>query len=127
MSRFDGIDIMKLYTKGNAKMWNDMLDDCAAKLDINKLAQIKRELQIGMTNLDKLKLNTEEINIQFIRWQRSIEITAKRIIKKKHPMPGDTFIASVNQNDDATFKLKSLNAKRKRDDELREFLRKSSY
>lgn len=127
MSRHDGIDIMKLYTQGNTKSWNDMLDSCTAALDINRIAQIKRELQIGMSNLEKLKLNTNDINVQFVRWTRSLELTAKRIIKKKHPMPGDNLMITNLQEDDSNFKLKALNAKRKRDEELREFLRKSSY
>lgn len=127
MSRHNGIDIMKLYTQGNTKAWNDMLDSCTAALDINRIAQIKRELQIGMTNLEKLKLNTNDINVQFVRWTRSLELTAKRIIKKKHPMPGDNLMITNLQEDDSNFKLKALNAKRKRDEELREFLRKSSY
>jgi hypothetical protein len=127
MRKHEGIDIMKLYSQGNQTSWNKMLTRCFDNQDINTLAKIKYQLSVGMDDLAKLKLNSDDINVQFVRWVRSLEITAKRIIKKKHPMPGDNLSLSNLQNDDPSFKLKALTAKRKRDEELREFLRKSSY
>lgn len=128
MRKFEPIDLMKLYTLGSHKGWNDFLNECYAKNDINRLAKVKYQISVGMDDLAKQKLNTEEINIQFVRWVRSLEITAKRIIKKMHPMPTD----NVNSLQLQTMELsgekdKALRAKRARDAALQDFMRKSSY
>lgn len=127
MRKHNAIDLMKLYTLGSSKGWNDMLADCYAKNDVNRLATIKYQINCGMDDLAKQKLNTEEINIQFVRWVRSLEITARKIIKKVNPMPLD----NINNIDlsamDKNYKEKIQKAKRARDEALKEFMRKSSY
>ena len=117
---------MKLYTHGRVEVWNEALTDCYNKKDINRLAKIKYQLSAGMDDLAKLKMNTEKINLWFLRLQRSIEVTAKRIIKAKFPMPGDTLtIDNKSMND--TEKKRMLLAKRKRDQELNKFMHDSNY
>jgi hypothetical protein len=127
MRKSDGIDLMKLYSVGNDKAWNAMLTDCFNKYDINRLAKIKYQISVGMADLAKLKLNDDKMNEWFLRLMRSLEITAKRIIKKKHPMPGDNMSLIQSQEIDSIVKKKMLVAKRKRDDELKKFLKDSSF
>jgi hypothetical protein len=114
------IDLLKLYAKGSANGWNEFLTDCLNKQDINRLAKIRRELQAGMADLAKMKLNNEEINVWFLRLCKSTENTAKQIIRLKHAMPGDNPLIASKYPD-------RLSAKRARDRELQDFLRRSSY
>lgn len=123
----EGIDIIKLMTFGSHKGWNEFLADCYKKNNINELARVKYQLAVGMTDLAKQKLNTEKIDLTFIRWSRSLEITAKKIIKKMYPMPTDSIsrddLALIGSDD----RTKIQKAKRARDAALAEFLRKSSF
>lgn len=119
MRKYDAIDLMKLYSLGSFNGWNEILTECYEKRDMNRLAKIRYQTQAGMDDLVKLKLNGPEIVEWYCRLIRSLEITAKRILKKKHPMPGDT--NSFNKN------LDELSAKRKRDEEFNQFLYNSSY
>lgn len=127
MSAHNGIDILKLYSNGNSTAWNSMLTDCVSKLDINRLIKIKYELSVGMSDLAKKKMNNENINVQFLRWMRSIEITAKRIIKIRNPMPGDNVIVIKGEINHDEYKLRALTAKRNRDKELQDFIKRSAY
>jgi hypothetical protein len=127
MSAHNGIDILKLYSSGNSTAWNAMLTDCVSKLDINRLIKIKYELSVGMSDLAKKKMNNENINVQFLRWMRSIEITAKRIIKIRNPMPGDNVIVIKGEINHDEYKLRALTAKRNRDKELQDFIKRSAY
>lgn len=127
MSKFDSIDVMKLYTFGSSNGWNEFLSHCYETNNINKLAKVKRELSIGMDNLAKQQLNSDDINTQFVRWVRSLEITAKKIIKKMHPMPTDTTSKLQLDKIDSVDREKIQKAKRERDRALQDFLRKSSF
>lgn len=127
MRKYEAIDLMKLYSQGSANGWNEFLTDCFIKNDINKLAVVKYKISAGMDDLAKQKLNTEEMNIQFARWVRSIEITARRIIKKMFPLPGDTIIKSELDLMSKTDKDLMQKAKNSRDKALRDFMIKSSY
>lgn len=120
MRKYEAIDLMKLWSMGDHRYWNKMLNECYGNQDINRLAKVRYQIQAGMDDLAKTKLNSEEINIWYIRLLRSLETTAKRIIKVRHPMPGDNPLVA-KQN------LDSLAQKRKRDYELKRFLEKSSY
>jgi hypothetical protein len=126
MRKFEAIDLMKLYTNGKQDIWNANLTDCFNKRDINRLAKLRYQLSAGMDDLAKSKLNTDKINLWFIRLQRSIELTAKRIIKVKYPLPGDTMTIDNKSISDVE-KRKLLLAKRKRDQELNKFMHDSNY
>ena len=78
------IDVIKLYTLGSQKGWNEFLTKCYNNLDINSLARVMRELQIGMSEAATKKITDEKIEVFYLRLIRSLEITAKRIIKIKH-------------------------------------------
>ena len=122
MSRkHEAIDLLKLYTHGSHKGWNDFLKKCLAKQNINELARVRYQLCAGMDDMAKAQLNTEAINVWFVRLNRSIELTAKKIIRARYPMPGD------NGQKVQNFVLESQAAKRKRDQELAHFMRKSAY
>lgn len=127
MRKTEAIDLMKLYTLGSTKGWNDMLAECYSRNDVNKLALIKYQISAGMDDLAKQKLNTEDINVQFVRWVRSLEITARRIIKKVNPMPLDNINNIELSSMESNLKTKIQKAKRARDEALKEFMRKSSY
>jgi len=120
MRRHDAIDLMKLYVKADSTSWNEMLTNCYNNLDINALGMVRYQLQAGMDDLAKKKLNDEKMNVWYLRLLKSIEQTAKRIIKIKHPMPGDNPLV-------AKLHLSNLEQKRKRDYELKTFMEKSSY
>lgn len=122
MSRkFEAIDLLKLYTFGSTNGWNDYLNDCLNKKNINALSKLRYQICAGMDDLAKAKLNTDAINIWFVRLNRSIEITAKKTIKARNPLPGDNGL-KVKE-----FASKCLLAKRKRDLELAQFMKESSY
>ncbi|MBK8260102.1 MAG: hypothetical protein IPK80_02055 [Nannocystis sp.] len=70
-----------------------------------------------MDDLAKKKLNTEEMNIWFIRLNRSIENTAKKILREKYPLPEDNPLDFENRT------AVTGDMKKKRDDELAKFLK----
>lgn len=119
--KYEAINLMKLYSLGSANGWNEILTDCYRKQDINRLAKIRYQIAAGMDDLVKQKLNTEEMILWFIRLNRSLEITAKKIVRQKYPLPNDNPLAT------ADFSSASLEAKRKRDHELAVFFKNSSY
>jgi len=121
--KYSGIDLFNLYAKGSANGWNDFLTSCYNENNINKLAKIRYQIQVGMDDISKRNLNDEKIIIFFIRLNRSLELTAKKIIRKMYPMPGDTVIKALNKGETLT----STEAKRKRDKALQEFFRVSAY
>lgn len=122
MSRkYEAIDLMKLKSLGSANGWNEVLRECVLNGDINRLAKIKYQVSAGMDDLVKLKLNTEDMCVWFIRLTRSLENTAKEILRQKYPLPQDNALDKTNHT------LKTLEAKRKRDHELQLFFKKSNY
>lgn len=122
MSTNQSLDLMKLYSQGSANGWNEYLNKCYLENNINSLAKMKRAAQVGMSELVKRKLATEDINVWFCRLTKSIEITAKRIIKKVHPLPQDNPLLA-NEKEWTDYKK----IKQKRDQELAKFLAMSSY
>jgi len=127
MRHSSGIDILKLYSKGDNSGWNAVLQDCYNKQDINSLAKIYRDLGIGMTDLEKKKLNNEKINIWFVRLLRSLEITGLRIGKVRWPNKLDT----ISPTDKAKLSPEELKAlkehKEKRTQNIMAFFRKEAF
>lgn len=85
--RAEAIDIIKLYTEGDAFQWNAFLDQCVRRQDIKTLADVYRRLQMGMTDTSKMNMNAPKVIDVFIRWQRSIEKTIEQIWWQKFPLP----------------------------------------
>lgn len=111
------IDIIKLYTDWGNEKWNAYLTDCLNKQDLTSLENSYRGLQHGMSELTKQKLNTDKINVLFVRLQVSIEKTIKRIIKGKNKKIYDSSILSAER----------IRAKRKMDEEIEKYLKKLRY
>ena len=114
------IDIMQLYAKSDSKEWNNFLASCLARNDMKSLEYVLYGIQLGMSDAAKKKLNTEKIDVFFLRLQRSIENTMKQIIRAKEPHPLDN---AFNHEEFA----KTIGAKRARDRGLEEHLRKVRY
>lgn len=116
----ESIDLMKLYSLGSANGWNDFLNRCYKNQNINALVSVMRGLQMGMADLEKKKLNDEKLDVFYLRLIKSIEKTAKLILRVKNPNPLD-----------AGKKLEAYNEiiklKRARDSDFEAFLRKASY
>lgn len=122
MSRkFEAINLMALYAKGSANGWNEILNECYLKRDINRLAKIRYQICAGMDDVAKAKLNTDDINTWFVRLTMSLENTAKKILRAKYPMPHDNPLIAKDSDP------RALEAKRKRDYELSIFMKESSY
>lgn len=115
------VDLIKLHLEGSPEQWNAWLTKCEREGNINELARMRYGIQAGMDKLARQKLNTEQLSVFFVRLNRSIEQTAKNILKRKHPMPGDQAghkMAQVQKWKDA----KSI-----RDREFQDFLKRSAF
>jgi len=117
----EAIDIMHLKTFGKTTEWNQFLTKCLNLNDLKTLADTLYGLQKGMDDAVKKKINDEKMSVFFIRLQRSIEMTMKKIIRKKFPLPNDNPLYTGNDIS------KFIEIKRKRDHEFEKYLRKVSY
>lgn len=115
--KYPAIDIIAIYRRGSTEAWNHMLETMFDRQDVEGLKKVLYGIQAGMADAAKAKLVTDEIADWFIRAQRSLEITAKRIFRAKYPNPLDD---PRNAQDPEA--LKHLDAKRKRDNEFEQFL-----
>jgi hypothetical protein len=117
---------MKLYSQGSANGWNEYLTAMNNAGDINALARMRYALQAGMDDLVKIKMNNEKMSLFYVRLLKSVEDTAKKIIRRKHPMPHDlpTIHGIKSKHGNQTT---ALEAKRKRDRELELFFNNSSF
>lgn len=122
MRKYESIDLLKLYALGDSTSWNKVLLQCLKNQDINRLAKLRYQISAGMDDLAKANANNDQINMWFLRLMRSIELTAKKIIKVRHPMPGDNVMLK-NKAQAESF----VEVKRKRDQELQNFLISSSF
>jgi hypothetical protein len=75
----EAIDILKIYAEWDIPKWNAWLTERARLGDVAGLADARRRLQMGMTNLVEQKLNTDKVVETFFRMQRSIEKTIEQI------------------------------------------------
>lgn len=114
------IDILKLYANGDSSKWNQMLSQCYAKKDLHTLEKVLYGIQLGMQDLVKKKMNTEKVNILFIRLQKSIEKTIRDIIRLKNPHPLDDPL-----NKDKFGHL--IDSKKERDHSIEGYLRKIRF
>ena len=101
-------------------MWNGWLTDCLRKRDLPELRKILYGIEAGMADLAKQKLNTQDMILFFIRLQRSIYITMKRVVRERNPNPCDDPIDAMDNPD-------RLEAKRERDQQFERDFLKSGY
>lgn len=118
MRKEESIDLMKLYASCDTKRWNLFLNRCLNTHDLKLLARVRYQLQAGMADLAKKKLNSEKMILWFIRLQNSIELTAKKIIKQKDPNSCD---------DPLRANIKHKARKTARDHELELFFKRTGY
>lgn len=71
------------------KKWNEWLSLCLKTKNLNELMAMRYGLQAGMDDLAKKNMATPEIVDMWIRWCRSIEKTATKIIVLKNPISVD--------------------------------------
>ncbi len=116
------IDLLILHRDGDFKKWNEFLRKCYQYDNVEALKKTLVGIQMGMDHLAKQKMNTPDICHWYARLHRSLEVTARKIFKKKYPMPGDNVM-------DKEFRLqpKWIEAKKKRDEAFGAFLRKESW
>ncbi len=103
---------LKAHTK-----WNNWLKKCLKYEDLSDLIKVRYGLQVGMDDLHKAGLSTPAIAEMFIRWTKSIEKTARQIIKKRSKITHEI----------ATNYQKAHQIKRKMDVEFELFLKDSSF
>ena len=123
--KYDSVDLMKLYSQGNASGWNNYLTTMRKSCNINDLARMRYSLQAGMDDLAKMNLNNEKMSVFYIRLLKSVENTAKQIIRKIYPMPHD--LPTIHGIKIKHQPLSALEAKRKRDLEMELFFNNSSF
>lgn len=116
----EAIDILKLYAEGSAKQWNAFLAEALRRRDVAGLTDVLRRLAMGMDNLVQQKLNTDKINVLFLRLQRSVENTIRDIHRLKNPNP--LFVIS-----DKALHKDHIEDKRRKQQELERFLHKVRY
>lgn len=90
MSFNSGFDLMTLYSEWNEKQhmrWNAFLTKCLNSSNSNLLLRQFREIQKGMDDLVKQKLNDQKMTSFFVRLQRSLENTLWSIWLKNNPRP----------------------------------------
>ena len=121
MSSSEEINLMEIYTLSNSDKWNAWLTYCLKHHDIHNLKKVYKGIQISMNDLVKKKIADDKLNNFFLRIQRSIEQTLKRILREKYPNPLDR--VGKNKVVDLEDHLKHLNNKRKRDQEFEAFLK----
>lgn len=97
--------------------WNNWLKECLRKKDLADLIKVRYGLQVGMDDVVKKGLATPALCEMFVRWQRSIEKTARQIIKSRHKITHAI----------ATDYFRALEEKRRIDAEFEAFLRDSSF
>jgi hypothetical protein len=95
--------------------WNQWLSRCLSSRNIQELMSTRYGLQAGMDDLSKKNLVTPEITDLWIRWCRSIEKTAAKIVALKNPVPKGADPATVS------------GIKKRRAIELEVFFRESAF
>lgn len=125
--KYESVDIMKMYAQGSANGWNEYLTAMLNAGDINALARMRYALQAGMDDLVKIKMNNEKMSLFYVRLLKSVEDTAKKIIRRKHPMPHDLPTIHGIKSKKMENQTTALEAKRNRDRALELFFNKSSF
>ena len=125
--KYPAIDLVKLLKIWSADDWAAMLGECERKADVEKLKSTLYGICRGMSEIVKVHLNDDRMIASFLNLQRSIEVTMKRILRRKYPSVLDNAPRfNVNLVDPEGMR-KEFDNKRKRDLEFSNFLRDSRY
>jgi len=118
--KYPAIDILELYSNADSKRWNRWLTRRYQEKDLDGLFAMLYGVQAGMDDLVKKKMNTEKLQLFFIRLQRSVENTIRRVLKEKDPNPCDDPTKARDH-------LDQRDNKRRRDEMINRILRDKSY
>lgn len=139
--KWDALDVFHLYAQSNFKQWNNFLNVMYEKSDVTGIEKTIYGLNAGMTDLVKTSLwkglfetkaeavlsqkssgskdtpaSREHVTETYLRMQRSLEDTAKRIFRDKNPHPNDHPLKK---------QMNMIKSKKERDIKLEEFFRKA--
>lgn len=117
-----GIDIVNLYATSDEKVWNHLLTKALNNNDVKWLVKTRYGIQVGLAEAKKKNAMSDELVHFYIRLNRSLEMTMKKILRQKYPNPHDDPLNASGQQS-----VKYIKAKRQRDLEFENFLLKSSY
>ena len=123
MTTFDDNTAIHESKKGmtSHEKWNEWLTRCLDKNDLEQLIKVRYGLQVGIDDLNKKGLSSQTIVEIWCRWVGSIEKTARRIIKKRYPIP------KIDAKMDPDTFAKTFKAKKMLENEFEIFMRKSSF
>lgn len=125
--KYPMIDLGRLLLVWSEVEWCAMLKKCEEEGDVEKLKSTLYGICRGMSELAKVKLNDQKTCDAFCNLQRSIEVTLKRILRRKYPSLLDK-APELNLNNVEEHKLRrELDNKRKRDLEFKNFLRDARF
>lgn len=97
-----------------------MLKQHYVNMDVAGLAKLYYQLQAGMSDLEKKDMVSTDIAIWYVRLIRSIDNTARKIVRKRYPNPCDNpLIAKDNPQ--------WLQVKRERDNELAKYFHRKRF
>jgi hypothetical protein len=144
--KYPNMSIIKIKETMSTKDWNNFLAICYTKRDIEGLKRALYGIQADMSDLAGIGLTDAAITSVFLRLQRSIEQTAKKIFRELYPSPLDTgkgdlsikarlLIKAGGHNGKQLSQIeqakldfkKSQIAKRRRDAEFEKFIKDSSF
>jgi hypothetical protein len=119
--KYEALDILALYDLENgAQIWNAFLTKAYRSGDINVLAKRLYGLQAGMADLERKKMATDKIRLQFVRWQKSLEDTIKKIVAERSGNPNfDPLLAKAG--------TEAYDEKKRIDREVDAAIRKASF
>jgi hypothetical protein len=118
--KWPAIDLVKLIANHTYKDWNKYLGKCEFEENVTSLVSTYYGLQKGMQVAVVNKMNTPFVVQTFIRLQKSLEKTLKKIYIKKYKSPCDNPLQA------AKFK-EHLQKKRDRDHEFEKWLKGMRY
>lgn len=117
----EAIDIIQLVTNFDTKKWNALLAQAERSGDLTWVLNTRRALQVGMADAARKKMNTEKLNLLFIRLQKSLENTGKNIFRSRNKNPMYDPLNAHKYGAGWTEKKRAL------DQEFERILKKSGY
>jgi hypothetical protein len=118
--KWESIDLLKLMLNWDANQWNAWLTKCDKSDNVIELQKVRYGIQAGMDSLTKQKMNTDTVIVTYLRMLKSIENTAKKIYRRRYPNPCDQPRLAKEYSE-------FLEDKRKRDQQLESYFKKSGF
>lgn len=125
--KYESIDVVKMYSTLTVDVWRHVLTKCLENGDINRLIALRYGLQSGLSDAVKSGFKNEKLDLWVMKRIKNLETCAKAIIKQKFPMPGDQIVSKTHKGKRVDYIMDAVEAKRKRDRELQNFLMRSNF